>query len=71
MDQVRGHRVRDCMIVVQSVHFTPKVVSSNLADGEVYSMQHYVIKCVSDLWEVVGFSRVLRFPPPIKLIVTI
>jgi hypothetical protein len=31
-------------------------------------MQHYVIKFVSDLRQVDGFLRVLRFPPPIKLI---
>jgi hypothetical protein len=34
------------MIVVpmQSVPITTKVVSSNAAHGEVYSIQHYVIK---------------------------
>ena len=31
--------------------------------GEVYSIQHYVIKFVSDFWQVGGF---LRFPPPKK-----
>ena len=30
-------------------------------------MQHYIIKFVSDLWQVGGFLRVLWFPPPIKL----
>jgi hypothetical protein len=30
-------------------------------------IQHYVIKFVSDLWQVGGFLRLLRFPPPIKL----
>ena len=40
-----------------------KVVSLNPAHGEVYSMQHYVTKFVSDLRHVRGF---LRFPPPIK-----
>jgi hypothetical protein len=30
-------------------------------------VQHYVIKFVSDLRQVSGFLRVLRFPPPIKL----
>jgi hypothetical protein len=30
-------------------------------------VQHYVIKFVSDLRQVGGFPRVLRFPPPIKL----
>jgi hypothetical protein len=31
------------------VHITIKVVSSNSDQDEVYSIQHYVIKCVSDL----------------------
>ena len=34
-------------------------------------LQHYVIKFVSDLWQVGSFFRVLRFPPPIKLTATI
>jgi len=33
---------------------------------EVYSIQHYVIKFVSDLYQVGGFLRVLQIPPPIK-----
>jgi hypothetical protein len=44
---------------------------SNPAQGEVYSIQQYVIKFVSDLRQVCGFFRVLRFPPPIKLTATI
>ena len=40
---------------VQSVAITSNVVSLNSADGEVYSIQHYVIKFVSDLWEDGGF----------------
>jgi hypothetical protein len=48
-----------------------KVVSLNPANGEVYSIQHYVIKFVSDWWQVCGFLLVLWFPPPIKLIATI
>ena len=48
------------------------IVSSNPADIEMYSIQHYVIKIVGDLdRSVVNFIRVLRFPPPIKLIATI
>ena len=39
--------------------------------GEVYSIQHYVIKFVSDLRQVGGFLWVLRFPPLIKLTATI
>ena len=43
---------------------TTNVVSSNPAKGEVYlAIQHYVIKFVSDLRQVDGFLRVLRFPP--------
>jgi hypothetical protein len=34
-------------------------------------VQHYVINFVSDLRQVGGFLRVLRFPPPIKLTATI
>jgi len=45
---------------MQSVSITTEVVSSNPADGEVYSIQHYVIKFVSDLRQVGGFLRVLR-----------
>jgi hypothetical protein len=57
--------------MVQSVPITTNVVSSNAAPGEVYSIQHYVIKFVSDLRQVCVFFRVLRFPPSIKLIATI
>jgi hypothetical protein len=39
--------------------------------GEVYLIQKYVIKFASDVWEVGGFLRVLRFPTPIKLTATI
>jgi len=52
------------------VHITTKVVSLNPVHGEVYLIQHYVIKFVSDFRQV-GFLRVLRFPTPIKLFVTI
>jgi len=51
---------------VQSVPITTKVVSSNPVNGGVYSIQHYVIKFVSDLWQVGGFLLVLQFPPQIK-----
>ena len=42
---------------------TTKVVSLNPVYGEVYSIQHYVIKFVSDLRQVSGFLQVLWFPP--------
>jgi hypothetical protein len=41
-------------------------VNSIPVQGEVYSIQHYVIKFVSELPQVVGFLCVVRFPPPIK-----
>ena len=49
------------------VPITTKVVSLNPVHGKVYSIQHYVIKFVSDLRQVGGFLWVLLFPPPIKL----
>jgi len=41
---------------VQSVPFTTKAVSSIPVHSEVYSIQHYVIKFVSDLQQVWWFS---------------
>ena len=43
----------------------------NLTFLIVNSIQHYVIKFVSDLRQVSGFLWVLWFPPPIKLAATI
>ena len=48
---------------MQSVPITTNVVSSNPAHGEVYSIQHYVIKFVSDIQQ----SGFLQCPPPIKV----
>ena len=45
----------DLQLPVQSVPITTKVVSSNPVHGEVCSIQHYVIKFVSDLTKVDGF----------------
>ena len=45
----------DLQLPVQSVPITTKVVSSNPAHGEVYWIQHYGIKFVSDLRQVCGF----------------
>ena len=50
----------------EDLELATKVVSSNLVHGEVYSIQHYVIKFVSDL-RLCGCLRVLQFPQPIKL----
>jgi hypothetical protein len=49
-------------LLVQLMNITAEMVSSNPAHGEVYSMQHYEITFVSDLWKVSGF---LLFPPQI------
>ena len=38
--------------------------------GDVCAIKQYVIKFASDLRQVGGFLRVLRFPPPIKLTAT-
>jgi len=56
---------------MQSVHISIKIVSSNPVHDEVYLIQHYVIKLVSDLWQNGGFLRVFRFPPLIQLTATI
>ena len=39
----------DLQLPVQSILITTKVMSSNPIHGEVYSIQHYEIKIVSDL----------------------
>ena len=50
----RGRRGGDGIEVgftpMQSVPINTKVVSLNPAHGEVYSMQHFVIKFVSGVW---------------------
>jgi len=45
---------------VQSVAITTKVVSLNPAHGMVYSIQHYVIKFVSDLRQVSSINKTNR-----------
>ena len=60
----------DLQLPMQSVPITTNIVSSNPTLGEVYSIQHYLIKFVSDLRQVGDFPRVVRFPPPIKLTAT-
>ena len=65
----KGRHGRDHMVVGFTTTCT--LVSLNPTNSEVYSIQHYVIKFVSDLRQVGGFLQVLRFPPPIKLTATI
>ena len=57
----------DLQLHVESVPIATKILSSNPVHGEVYSIQHYLIKFVSDLLHITYFLRVLRFPPRIKL----
>ena len=54
-----------------SVFLPFKFAPHHPTNGEVYSIQHYVIKFVSDLRQVGGFLQVLRLPPPIKLTATV
>jgi hypothetical protein len=50
----------DLQLPVQSVAITTKVVSLNPAHGMVYSIQHYVIKFVSDLRQVSSINKTNR-----------
>ena len=54
---VRGRIVVGFSLPMQSVLITSEVVRSNPTHGEVYLIQHYVIKFVSDLRQVCGFLR--------------
>ena len=46
----------DLQLHVQSVPITTKVMTSNPAHYEVYSIQQYMINFVSDLRQIGGFS---------------
>ena len=67
----RDHRGHDRMVVGLTTTYAINVVTTGVeyAHDEVFSILHYVIKFVSDLWQVSGFHR--GFPPPIKLTSTI
>jgi hypothetical protein len=45
----------DLQLPIQSVLITTKVVSLNPTHGMVYSIQHYMIKFISDFRQVSGF----------------
>ena len=49
------------------IALTSKPCEFESRSGEVYLIQHWVIKFVSDLRHVCGFLQVLQFSPPIKL----
>jgi hypothetical protein len=46
----------DLQVPMPSVPITTKVVNSNHVHGELYPIQHYVMKFVSDLRQVGDFS---------------
>ena len=47
---------------MQSGPITTNDISSNPAHGEVYLIQHYVMKFISDFCKGGGYLRVIRFP---------
>jgi hypothetical protein len=55
----------------ETVPWTFQIVDVVFVSGSGRGVQHYVIKFVSDLRQVGGFLRVLRFLPPIKLTATL
>ena len=62
---IRGRRGRDRMVVGFTTTYAISAYHHWCCEFESRSgrrVQHYVIKCVSDLWQVGGFFRVLRFP---------
>jgi len=59
------------ILSMQSVPITTKVVSLNPVHGKVYSIQHYVIKFVSDLQQVCGYLRHSGLLHTVKLTATI
>ena len=40
-------------------------ITTNVSSNPAQAIQHYMIKFIRDLWQVGGFLRVHRFPPPI------
>jgi hypothetical protein len=59
------------MVVIVWLLDVKLLAESGHSTTNVYSIQHCVIKFVSDFRQVGGFLRVLRFAPPIKLTATI
>ena len=67
----RGRRSRYRMVVGFTTTYVISAYHHECCEFESRSgrgVQHYVIKFFSDLRQVGGFLRVLRFPPPIKLL---
>ena len=73
---MRGRRRRDRMVVGFTTTYAISVyhllcIEFELAQVEVYSIQHYIIHFVNFLQQVADFLRVLQFPPRKKMTVTI
>ena len=66
---LRGGRGR--MVVGFTTTYAISAYHQWYCEFELRSVQHYMIKFVSDLRQVGGFLRILRFPSPIKLTATI
>ena len=71
-----GRCNRDCMVVrftttceISAYHHLRCEFESRSA--ELYLIQHYMIKFVTDMGQVGSFPSVLRFTPPIKQTATI
>ena len=67
-----GRRGRDRMVVGAITTYAVNAYHHfhcefETCSDEVFLIQHYVIKFVSDMRQVGGFLRVLQFPPPINL----
>jgi hypothetical protein len=56
----------DLHLPVQSVPITTEVVSFEFHSCKVYSIQHYVIAFVSDLWQVGSLSGLSDFLHQLK-----
>jgi hypothetical protein len=71
---MRGRRGRDCMVVELTATYAISAYHHwccELVSRSGRGVQQYVIRFVTDLRQVGGFIRVLRFPPPIKRPATI
>ena len=56
--------IRLCLELYCTYAISAYSMSLNTAHGEVYFIQHYVIKFVSELMQVCDFLWVFQFPPP-------
>jgi hypothetical protein len=68
--RVGGHRGHDRMVVGFTSTYAISAYhhwSCEFESRSGRSVEHFVITFVSDLWQIGGFLRVLRFPPPITL----